>query len=85
MYWNYNNLVYIWAENYTVYIEAQAGFRANMGTTDNVFVMHGLINYFNNREKNLHCAFVDFKKAFNFIKKGHNLVQTLNWILEVKC
>ena len=30
-----------WADKYSVYIEAQAGFRSNMGTVDNIFVLHG--------------------------------------------
>ena len=34
-----------WAENYQVYIEAKAGLRANMGTTDNIFTLHGLITH----------------------------------------
>ena len=41
-----------WAENYQVYIEAQAGFRANMGTTDNIFTLHGLITHIINQGKN---------------------------------
>ena len=32
-----NNRLSDWAEDYTVYIEAQAGFRKGMGTTDNIF------------------------------------------------
>ena len=40
------------AENYQVYIEAQAGFRANMGTTDNIFTLHGLVTHIINQGKN---------------------------------
>ena len=40
-----------WAENYQVEMEAQAGFMANMGTTDNIFTLHGLITYIINRER----------------------------------
>ena len=32
-----NNLLTEWAEKHSVYIEAQAGFRSNMGTIDNLF------------------------------------------------
>ena len=35
-----------WTENYAVYVEAQAGFRANMGASDNIFVLHGLLVIF---------------------------------------
>ena len=57
------------AESYHVYIEAQAGFRAEMGTSDNVFVLHGLITHLLNQDKKLYCAFVDFKKAFDFVNR----------------
>ena len=58
-----------WAEIYYVYIEAQAGFRSEMGTVDNIFVLHGLITHLINQGKKLYCAFVDFKKAFDFINR----------------
>ena len=35
-----NNRLNSWADKYSVYIEAQAGFRSNMGTVDNMFVLH---------------------------------------------
>ena len=41
-----------WAENYPVYIEPQAGFRANMGTTDNIFTLHGLSTHIINQGEN---------------------------------
>ena len=39
-----NNRLNDWAEEYHIYVEAQAGFRKNMGTIDNIFVLHGVIN-----------------------------------------
>ena len=56
-----------WAEEYYIYIEAQAGFRANMSTTDNIFVLHGLINHMLNTGSRLYCGFVDFSKAFDYV------------------
>lgn len=53
-----------WAENYQVFIEAEVGFRSNMDTTDNIFVLPGLITHLINQEKRLFYAFVDFSKAF---------------------
>ena len=35
-----NNRLTDWAEEYHIYVEAQAGFRKNMGTIDNIF-LHG--------------------------------------------
>ena len=62
-----NNRLTEWAEEYYVYIEAQAGFRKCMGTIDNIFVLHGLINHTLNKNENLFCAFVDFTKAFDYV------------------
>ncbi|MEW8542097.1 MAG: reverse transcriptase family protein, partial [Candidatus Thiodiazotropha sp.] len=64
-----NNRLTQWAEEYAIYIEAQAGFRANMSTTDNIFVLHGLINHFINSGNKLYCAFVDFTKAFDYVNR----------------
>ena len=62
-----NNRLSDWAENYFVLIEAQAGFRPGMSTTDNIFVLHGLITHLLNEGKKLNCAFVDFTKVFDYI------------------
>ena len=64
-----NNRLINWAESYYVYIEAQAGFRREMGTVDNIFLPHGLITHLINQGKKLYCAFVDFKKAFDFVNR----------------
>ena len=46
-----------WAETYYVYIEAQAEFRSEMGTVDNIFVLHGLNYSFDkSREKAVLCV-----------------------------
>jgi len=34
-----NNRLTHWASKYNVYIATQAGFRTNMGTVDNIFVL----------------------------------------------
>jgi len=56
-----------WAENYNIYVEAQAGFRAKMGTVDNIFVLSNLIKHVLNENKKLYCVFVDFSKAFDYL------------------
>ena len=38
-----NNRLINWAKTYYIYIEAQAGFRREMGTVDYIFIVHGLI------------------------------------------
>ena len=40
-----NNRVMSRADRYNVYIEAQAGFRSGMSTSDNIFVLHGIITH----------------------------------------
>ena len=60
-----------WAETYHVLLEAQAGFRAKMGTTDNIFALHGLISHFINQNKQLFCSFIDFTKAFDYIVRDN--------------
>ena len=62
-----NNRLTDWADEYSVYIEAQAGFRADMSTVDNIFVLHGLINHLLDKGEKLFCAFVDFTKAFDYV------------------
>jgi hypothetical protein len=57
----------LWAEKYNVYIEAQAGFRANMSTVDNIFVLNGLITHILNQGKQLFTLFVDYTKAFDYV------------------
>ncbi|MCG8046233.1 MAG: reverse transcriptase family protein, partial [Candidatus Thiodiazotropha endolucinida] len=62
-----NNRLIDWAEEYNIYVEAQAGFRKNMGTTDNIFILNNLITHCINSNERLYCAFVDFTKAFDFV------------------
>ena len=62
-----NNRLTDWAEEYYIYIEAQAGFRSNMSTVDNIFFLHGIINHLLNKGEKLFCAFVDFTKAFDYL------------------
>ena len=62
-----NNRLDNWAEHYFIYIEAQAGFRQNMGTIDNIFILHGIISHMNNMNKKLYCGFIDFSKAFDYV------------------
>lgn len=64
-----NNRLNKWAENYNVYVEAQAGFREHMGAVDNIFVLDGLITHCLNENRYLYCCFVDFTKAFGYVDR----------------
>ena len=48
-------------------MEAQAGFRVNMSTVDNVFVLHNLLIHVLNQGSKLYCAFIDFTKGFDYV------------------
>lgn len=62
-----NNRLSDWSEKHLMLIEAQAGFRTNMSTVDDIFVLHGLVSHMLNHGQKLYCAFVDFTKAFDYI------------------
>ena len=62
-----NNRLNDWADEYSIYVEAQAGFRKGMGTSDNIFILNNLITHCLNNNDQLYCAFVDFTKAFDFV------------------
>ena len=71
-----NNRLNEWAEKYNVYVEAQAGFRQNMGTIDNIFTLHSIIAYYLNSGRKLFVSFVDFTKAFDYVVR-ENLWQKM--------
>ena len=53
-----NNRLTEWAEEYSVYVEAQAGFREAMGTTDHIFSLHGIISHYVNTRKRLYIYII---------------------------
>ena len=61
----------------TNYLEAtgsigdeQAGFRAGHSTIDHIFVLHSIIDIYQQKQKPLYCAFIDYKKAFDFVDRS---------------
>ena len=58
-----------WAESYDILIEEQAGFRSNRSTVDNLSVLHSIINSALQNGKKLFCAFLDFRKAFDYLNR----------------
>ena len=66
-----NNRLNSWADKYSVYIDAQSGFRSNMGTVDNICVLHGILSHMLNEGKRLYCAFIDFTKEFDYVVRDN--------------
>ena len=54
-----------WAESYSIYVEAQYGFRSGRGTVDCMFILHNAITSYINKGGALYAFFVDFSKAFD--------------------
>ena len=52
----------------------QAGFRKNMGCTDQIFVSTSLITLYQARKKKLFLTFIDYEKAFDPV--DHSLLWT---------
>ena len=73
-----------WAETYSVLIEAQAGFRPGISTTNNIFVLNGLGSYILNQGNKLYCAFVDYTKAFDYIVHGNLWYKMIKYGLKGK-
>ena len=56
-----------WVEDYDVLGEIQAGFCKDHSTTDHIFTLFSMIQRHLLRNKKLYVAFIDFRKAFDFI------------------
>ena len=60
----------------TNYLEAtgtigdeQAGFRQEFSTVDHIFSLHMMINFYLKKGKRLYVAFIDYRKAFDFVDR----------------
>ena len=54
-------------EQFKIINENQAGFRHGYSSTDHMFFLHALFELLCVKKKKLHCAFIDFEKAFDFV------------------
>ena len=59
-----------WAEDNSILNENQFGFRKNKSTTDCLFLLHGLIEYYFKSSKQLYCSFVDSTRAFDGVDRN---------------
>jgi hypothetical protein len=58
-----------WIENNEVIGENQAGFRKHYSTVDHIFTLFSLIQKQLLSHKKLYVAFIDFRKAFDFVQR----------------
>ena len=50
--------------------DEQAGFRYGYSTTDHIFTLHAIVNMYLHQSKRIYCAFIDYKKAFDFVDRS---------------
>ena len=50
-------------------IEEQAGFRKHYSTTDHIFSLKILVDFYLYKKKRLYCAFIDYRKAFDSVNR----------------
>ena len=66
-----NRRLYNWAEDHDKINIEQAGFRKSHSTIDHIFTLHSLISncLFGRKRSKVYVCFVDFKKAFDTVKR----------------
>ena len=65
-----NTRLYTWLEENERIVETQAGFRRNYPTTDQIFNRYAIAQKCSNKKgQKLYVAFVDFRKAFDSIRR----------------
>ena len=62
-----NNRINSFLDNNKLLNENQSGFRKDHSTSDNIFILHSIIEYMKARKMKLFCTFVDFSKAFDTV------------------
>ena len=50
--------------------DEQAGFRRSHSTSDHIFALHLIISIYKAKNKRLFAAFIDLKKAFDFVDRA---------------
>ena len=65
-----NNRLNIYFDHFKILQENQAGFRQGYSTNDHIFSLYALFELLCIKKKKLHCAFMDFEKAFDFVHRN---------------
>jgi hypothetical protein len=58
-----------WVEERGIRARGQAGFRKDLCTTDNLYILQILIEQSTHKCKKVYCCFVDFRKAFDIVPR----------------
>ena len=64
-----NQRIKSYIDKYEILGEDQAGFRNGYSTVDNIFVFKSIIDIYLSKHKKLYCAFIDYRSAFDKIKR----------------
>ena len=64
-----NTWLYTFLEVNSILNESQCSFPASYSTSDNIFVIHALIEYLRVCKFKLYCAFIDFTDAFDNVSR----------------
>ncbi|XP_060597913.1 uncharacterized protein LOC132751716 [Ruditapes philippinarum] len=64
-----NNRLSNWAENRDVIVDEQNGFRKKRSTIDHLFTLTNIIDTRKKRKQSTFAAFIDFKKAYDYINR----------------
>ena len=64
----YNRLTF-WSDTYDIISDSKAGFRKGRGTIDNIFIIQSIVDYSLEQGKKVYCAFIDFRKAFDYLNR----------------
>jgi hypothetical protein len=58
-----------WVEERGLHARGQAGFRKDLHTTDNLYILRTFIEQSTHKRKKVYCCFVDFRKAFDIVPR----------------
>ena len=65
-----NERLKVWSIENDISSDAQFGFKQDHSTIDAIFILQNLVNDYLSRGKQLHCAFIDFIKAFDSVNRN---------------
>lgn len=74
-----------YAEKVDLITKVQAGFRKSYSTSDNIFILHCLIELLFADKKKLFCTFIDFRKAFDSVWRGGLWIKLQKYLINGKC